>query len=186
MPGHASNQNFRDISGLSWHSYGIGGRSAGLNPWSSDSTGQDFCSSSDRSGPPGTAIGSSATPQNVPWFGPAVPDRVVLHQASENTVRYSLRSRKAQLSPSSRLVGRVGPFGRSVTAVYRVAERAEQPGARHRPVLLGSRRVLQNGQVWLVWYLSCRSLVKRRILILRGADTVGMGDCSDTSPGTSA
>ena len=111
---------------------------------------------------------------------------MVLHQAGENTVRYSLRSRKAQLSPSSRLVGRVGPFGRSVTAVYRVAERAEQPGARHRPILLGSRRVLQNGQVWLVWYLSCRSLGKRRILILRGADTVGMGDCSDTSPGTSA
>ena len=125
---------------------------------------QAFCSSSDRSGPPGTAIGSSATPQNVPWFGPAVPDRVVLHQASENTVRYSIRSRKAQLSPISRLVGRVGRLGRSVTAAYRIAPRAAQPGARQGPVLLGNRRILRNGQAWLVRRLSCRSLDWPRIL----------------------
>ena len=53
-----------------------------------------------------------------------VQKRMVFHQAGENTVRYSIRSRKTQLSPISRLVGRVGPLGRSVSAAYRVAERA--------------------------------------------------------------
>ena len=83
---------------------------------------------------------------------------MVLHQAGENTVRYSIRSCKAQLSPVMRLVCCVGPFGRIVAAAYRVAPRPAQPGAWQGLILLGNRRILRNGQAWLVWCLSWRSL----------------------------
>jgi len=74
---------------------------------------------------------------------------MVLHQAGENTVRYSIRSCKAQLSPVLRLVCCVRPFGRSVAAAYRTAPRPAQPGACQGLILLGNRRILRNGQAWL-------------------------------------
>jgi len=92
---------------------------------------------------------------------------MVLHQAGENTVRYSIRSCKAQLSPVLRLVCCVRPFGRSVAAAYRIAPRPAQPGAWQGLILLGSCRVLRNGQAWLVWCLSCRSLVWHYCAVLR-------------------
>ena len=68
-----------------------------------------------------------------------------------------IRKRKALLNPLLRLVLCVWPFWRSVAATYRVAQRAVQQGTRQGFVPLGTRRVPRNGQVWLVWYLSCRS-----------------------------
>ena len=49
-------------------------------------------------------------PQNAPRFLPTVPNRLVFHQASEKTLWFSIRSRKALVSPPSRLVRCVWPF----------------------------------------------------------------------------
>jgi len=83
--------------------------------------------------PPGTVIGHRAIPLTPRDF-----DRQL------RTVRYFTRLRKALLSPLSRLARCVGPFGRGVTAAYRVAPRATLLGARQCPVLFGSHRILQN------------------------------------------
>jgi len=57
-----------------------------------------------------TATPGLCDPQNAPRFSPTAPNRQVFHQASKKAVRFSIRSRKALLSPVSRLVRCVWPF----------------------------------------------------------------------------
>ena len=83
----------------------------------------------------------TGNPHATPMGLASVPHhRTVFHQASEKTVRSSIRSRKALLSPHLRLVRCAGRSWRSVTAAYCVVPRAVQPGVRQGPVLLGSHR----------------------------------------------
>ena len=57
-----------------------------------------------------TATLGLCDPQDAPRFRPTVPNRLVFHQVSEKTARFSIRSRKAPLSPVSQLVRCVWPF----------------------------------------------------------------------------
>ena len=112
-----------------------------------------------------TATLGLCDPQNAPRFRPTVPNRLVFHQASDKTVQFSIRSRKALLNPLSQPVRCAWPFW---AECYRCAScRAESRGTGRLTGPCPARQqwgtgVLWNGQVWSVWYLSCRGLVLSR------------------------
>ena len=105
---------------------------------------------------PGSAI------PKTPRFLPTVPNRLVFHQASEKAARFSIRSRKALLSPASRLVRCVWPFWAEDCRCASCRAESRETRRLTGPCSARKQWVLWNGQVWSVWYLSCRGLVLSR------------------------